>query len=285
MTVTTAQDVLDHFAVTRAAETAYRAWQTDDRYRSSVVPLVLNHRVAAAYKLTNDDMAKACAATALQHGHALGTVRKAEAERVVPIRDWNPPFAFTQVLHHLLEQMNAIPTWPDFVRYIRWTEEGRTVLGNDAGLAVDAAATCVDGAGSPRWTTAEINSALRWRLGNAYYSFLRELDVLIRLRAHGLDARMHPLADALFRVDAWIGSTVLTICIGNPRYRHGHEGRKKEARRLLAGAPRPFVFEPIELPNDAQRGKAYLAPETHLEQRIQELLPRARTLGAEGVHG
>lgn len=285
MTMTTAQDVLGHFAVTESAEVAYRAWQTDDRYRSSVVPFVLNHRVVTAYRLTNDDMLQACAATELLYGHALGEVRKAKAERVVPIRDWNPPFAFTQVLHHLLEQMDSIPTWPDFVRYIRRAEEGRRLLGNEAGLAVEAARACVDGAGNPRWTAQEINDALRWRLGNAYYSFLRELDVLIRLRARGLDARMHPLADALFRVDAWIGNTVLSIRIGNPRYRHGHEGRKKEARRLLAGAPRPFAFEPIELPNDARRGKAYLAPETHLEQRIQELLPRGPLPGAETVHG
>ncbi|WP_152646219.1 hypothetical protein [Streptacidiphilus albus] len=286
MAVTTAQDVLAHFAVTEAAKAAYLAWQTDDRYRSTVVPCVLGHRVAAAYALTHEDVLRACAATELPYGHALGTVRKAEAERVVPIRDWNPPFAFTQVLHHLLEQMGSIPTWPEFVDYIRWSREGREMLGNDAGLVLRAAGARVDSAGNPRWTAPAINDALRWRLGNAYYSFLRELHVLVHLRARGLDARVHPLADALFRADAWIGRTVLSIYIGNPRYRHEHEGRKQEAQRLLGAAPRPFTFESINLPNDARRGMAYLAPDTLLEQRVQELLAQSpRAPGTKALHG
>ncbi len=74
---------------------------------------------------------------------------------------------------------------------------------------------------------------MRWRIGNYYYSFLREIHLLSILRETGLDLLFHPLADALFRVDAWLGDLVLSLYVGNARYRTvTGTGRKLAAREI-----------------------------------------------------
>lgn len=42
------------------------------------------------------------------------------------------------------------------------------------------------------------HGAMRWRIGNFYYSFLREQYVHAVFRECGVHLRQHPLADALF---------------------------------------------------------------------------------------
>ena len=88
---------------------------------------------------------------------------------------------------------------------------------------------------------------MRWRIGVAYYSFAREVYTIAVLRAGGLDFRAHPLADALFRVDAWTGRTVLSLYIRNPRFRDGARGRKPRTADILAGAQPPFRYEELRL--------------------------------------
>ena len=67
------------------------------------------------------------------------------------------------------------------------------------------------------------------------------------LRAEGLDVRAHPLADALFRVDAWVDSTILCLYIRNARFRDGSRGRKPRAADILAGARPPFRYAELRL--------------------------------------
>ncbi|WP_410608787.1 hypothetical protein [Amycolatopsis sp. lyj-109] len=64
------------------------------------------------------------------------------------------------------------------------------------------------------------SDALRWRFGNAYYSFLREVHTLVYLRGNGLDVRFHPLADALFRIDSWMDDAVFSIWVASENFRH-----------------------------------------------------------------
>lgn len=52
-----------------------------------------------------------------------------------------------------------------------------------------------------------------WRLGNAYYSCLRELYVLAVLREAGVPAEYHVIADALFRADFRAGETIISLYV------------------------------------------------------------------------
>ncbi|MDJ1134511.1 hypothetical protein [Streptomyces iconiensis] len=259
---TTAGEVLTHFLVSQAAQSAYESWREDERYKSDVVPCVLAHKTRVAYRLIPDDVERACQATKKPGGHALGWVKKADADRVPAIADWNPPFAFGYLFHRMLETGGRIPEWRDVSRYISNHPDGVHVLGSAIRRAhADHDAT---------YGRQLVEDAIQWRLGNAYYSFLRELHVLSHLRARGLDAQVHPLADALFRVDAWCGNRVLCLYIGNKAYRNEHEGRKKEAVAILGA--QNFEFDVINLPPATTYGEVHLPTTSDIEEHLRRLL-------------
>ena len=70
--------------------------------------------------------------------------------------------------------------------------------------------------------------------------------------------RAHPLADALFRADAWSGRTVLSLYIGNPRFREGPRGRKPRTADILSGAEPPFRVEELRLAAGHAFGRVHL---------------------------
>jgi hypothetical protein len=111
---------------------------------------------------------------------------------------------------------------------------------------------------------------VRWRIGLAYYSFAREVYTIAVLRVAGLDVRSHPLADALFRVDAWTGRTVLSLYISNARFRDGALGRKPRTTSILAGATPPFRCEELRLTTRHEFGCVHL-PEAG---KITAIAPR-----------
>lgn len=100
--------------------------------------------------------------------------------------------------------------------------------------------------------------AMLWRIGNSYYSFLRELFVIAALRERGVDLRCHPLADALFRVDCWFDRNVISLYIGNATYRDGVAGRKLDPRVLLGDAQPPFRFREIRVGTPRRFGVVHL---------------------------
>jgi hypothetical protein len=72
--------------------------------------------------------------------------------------------------------------------------------------------------------------------------------------------RVDPLADALFRADAWFERTVVSLYVGNTKFRHD-DGPKTAPRRILAGCDPPWhpadlrlraqdVFGRVHLPRD-----------------------------------
>ena len=195
---------------------------------------------------------------------ALGQARRAVGDRVVPIRDWHPDFAFTHVLHFVTEALGHLPTYQGFRDFTRNDPIGRAMLYSPAEDAI-AAATA---AGYSRPDAAE---AMRWRIGNAYYSFVREVHVLAYLRHHGIDVRVHPLADALFRADAWTGDTVVSLYVGNEKFRQGTQGRKPPAHSVLSDALPPFDFLSLELPTVRRFGVVHLAAEERLAAAVAKL--------------
>lgn len=257
---TTASEVIDRFAKRSGlAASRLQSWRADPT-KAAVVPRVESHVVSTMYNLTPDDVISVCERTE----HALGDVRKADAMRVEEIRDWHPAFAFTHVFHFAVEEAKRLPTYTEFRDYCRDDTFGNTALWAPAQEAINRAATSCD--------RQSARAAMRWRIGNAYYSFIREAFVLSVLRASGLEAELHPLADALFRVDLWIENVNVSLFIGNNTFRSEGQGRKDRPEQLLSDARPPFRFHSIQLTTQHRFGVVHLPARAEIERCAIELV-------------
>jgi hypothetical protein len=262
---TTSAEVIATFAVTPRARALLRRWQ-DDPGRPLVVRTVLGHSTRVLYELAPDHIEAVCRATE----HPLGDIRKAAATAVPPVVDWRPDFAFTHVMHLALEQLGGLPSFQDFARFCAEDRTGITALGDPARRI--RAQACRQG-----YPPAQVAQAIRWRIGLAYYSFVRESYTIAVLRSSGLDVRAHPLADALFRVDAWAGRTALSLYIRNSRFRDGDSGRKPRTADILAGARPPFRCEELRLPVQHEFGCVHLPDAARLRAIAQRLTATGRS--------
>ena len=245
---TTGSDVLAMFAGrSRIARREHAAWRNDSSKRL-VVPVVEAHESAVVYQLTMDAVQSVCERTE----HALGQSRRDVAERVSVVRDWHPDFAFTHVMHYVLERLGHLYTYQEFREFTKIDDGARSMLR-------DPAVRIVHEAEQLGFDNDDARSAVRWRVGNAYYSFLRELHVLVHLRDADVDAHLHPLADALFRTDLWVDDVIVSLYIGNAFFRKGAVGRKRTPEEILGDAHPPFRFTAIELPIQRTFGNVHLA--------------------------
>lgn len=262
---TTAEDVRSTFLVTDGAVREYERWRRHPR-RRRVVPAVENHRTRVLYTLTPQDVEEVCKNTE----HALGEVKSSRVARVRGARDWNPDFAFTHLLHFYLEKYKSLPTWQDFRRFLLETAEGYEMLGRQA---TEYRNSLVNDHVSIELAT----EAIRWRVGNSYYGILRDIYTIVQLRSYGLDVRAHPLADALFRVDAWAGTSLLSLRVRNALFRDAHGGRKIPAEKLLHDEHPRFSFQPIELEPAEKFGVVHLPKQDEIQQVAQRLSTRCDT--------
>lgn len=254
---TTAQSVIERFAVSSAARAALELWI---RQRPNVSKHVLAHVTRTPYAIEIADLRRVAESTE----HALGNTARRVAESVVPIRDWNPAFAMTHVLHYALETLGAPFTYQDFRAFCRDDSSARQMLWYPAIEAIEEAAR-TSGASSAR-------AAMRWRIGNAFYSFLRELVALCELRLRHVDLEIHPLADALFRVDAWSGQTAVGLYIGNRTFRDGSAGRKPQPDAMLGPT---FDFVTINMPTQHTFGRLHVPAREALDAAASMILAAA----------
>jgi hypothetical protein len=256
---TTAQEVIATFAVTPRARSLLRQWR-EDPARPEVSRTVLGHTTRALYELEPFRIEAICQASE----HPLGDIRKNVAMAVRPVVDWRPDFAFTHVMHLALERIGSLPTFQDFARFCRNDPAGHAALGGPAREIRQRAAR-------QGYPPGQVSQAVRWRIGVAYYSFAREVYTIAVLRAAGLDVRAHPLADALFRVDAWAGRTVLSLYIRNARFRDGPRGRKLRTGDILAGARPPFRCQELRLPTRHEFGCVHLPEPGQIRRMAREI--------------
>lgn len=260
MLETTADDVLELFCTSAGTEERFEIWNSDPR-RVAVAPVVMAHRTRVLYRSTEDDVQAVCQRTE----HALGQVRRDVGESVREIVDWHPDFAFTHTFHTCIERIGAIPTYEQFREFALDDVAGREMLGDPARAMIRSLAD--DGCPEGR-----ARAAMRWRVGNAYYGFLREAYTLVQLRQRGIDLRVHPLADALFRVDAWVGRRALSLRVGNKKFRQGASaGRKTPAEQLLADVRPPLEFDTIELAAATEFGAVHVPTALHLDRAAARL--------------
>ncbi|TMR91020.1 hypothetical protein [Nonomuraea basaltis] len=259
---TTAQDVLGLFNVTPQTRQALADWRADNSKKDTVVPFVEAHETSSVYQLEPGDVERVCRTTE----HALGEVKRVTAESIQDIVDWHPDFAFMHVLHYCVEATSELPTWQRFCEFVREDRQARAMLWRPAQEEVQRVAS--SSAGISR---SIVKDAMRWRVGNAYYSFLREIYVTTHLRAAGLDVRMHPLADALFRVDFWCGRTACSLLVKNSKFHKDDEGRKRQTSELLSGAMPPFQFHKIQLERASRFGVVHLPGAEQIELAAKQL--------------
>lgn len=260
---TLAQDVLQQFCTSRGTQRIFQRWREDPR-RTLVAPVVLGHRVSKLYELDADDVTEVCERTE----HALGNVQRGDGEAVRAIVDWHPDFAFTHMFHVCMERRASLPTYEEFREFTDGDQLGWQMLGTPSRRKVHE----VIDSGVP---DSLARAAMRWRVGNAYYSFLREVYTVVELRGRGVDLRVHPLADALFRVDSWVGRKALSLRVGNKKFREGEQfGRKTPAEEILADILPPLQFESIELRPATVFGRVHLPSSGHLDTAAATLLSR-----------
>ncbi|WP_062987678.1 hypothetical protein [Nocardia anaemiae] len=229
----------------RTASTALKTWRRRPG-REYVAEKVLAHVTTAAYTVASEDISQ------LATPHSLGSISRRQAQKIASIRDWNPDFAFTHLFHFALEDLGGVFTWDQFQQ---WSRQPHV----QPWLWVPAHAA-VERAREQGFTYPQARDAMRWRIGIAYYSFLRELYVIAALRERGLPMRCHPLADALFRIDAWCDDVLLELFISNNTFRAGTAhptGRKPGVSAYFSDQPR-FKMVSYEMQPQRIYGRVHL---------------------------
>ncbi|MFC0105664.1 hypothetical protein [Kibdelosporangium aridum] len=225
-----------------------------------MIETVRNHVSETLYILTPEDVEE----TFEENEHPLGDIDRGSVENIKRAKNWWPAYAFTHLLHFLLEATGRLPTWQEFREFYTATNVGWRMLGQEAQARLEL----LEFEGVPHDIA---KNALTWRVGNAYYGLVRDIYTLVHLRAFGVDARAHPLADALFRTDCWIGRHVLSIRVKNPEFASGVAGRKKSPEWLLKNAKPPFSFSTIELEPATEYGTVHLPEIGSVKERAGEL--------------
>lgn len=245
--MTTAAQALDHFTKrSNKAKKRYDQWVMTPG-KEPVVRLVMSHETATFEALSVSDVTSVARTT----HHALGDSSSKRAQGVAPIRDWNPNYAFVHILHHVTETIKRVPTWQEFRDVAATDPEVRSMLWEPAQEAIRRAVR--HGCSVP-----DARNAMRYRIGNAYYSFLREAFVCAALRENDIPVRYHALADALFRVDLYTEEININLYVGNAMYKKDSAGRKIGSIQLLSDAVPAFASIDLQLPTQHAFGCVHL---------------------------
>jgi hypothetical protein len=186
--------------------------------------------------------------------HAIGDLRPKDSIREV--EDFTTPYTYSYMLHGMMEHFRILPRWSDFWAYFRGKADWAFYTPFKERFSLDPS-------DRDRWMA--YHRALHWRVGNGYYSFLREVDLITRLRCdHGLPIRYHILADVLFRVDMWVGNVLVCVYIKNKTYRDQQFGRKKTVADLIDVSKFKVLHVDLEAP--LVFGRPSLVPDAEVER-------------------
>lgn len=235
--MTTALEVRRLFNVTQETRFVFNGWYSGKKH---VVEPVMAHRAEAVHRITAAEVEDVCL-TAPPHGPPTD---------LPGVRDWRPDFPFAFVAHHVVEELGRLPTWSEFRGFC--AGEPATLWAPAREAIAEAGRRGVDGRAARR--------AVADRVSARFGAFLREVHVVAALRERGLDVRVHPLADAVFRVDAWVDRLIL-----NPR------GGGQRSAELLVHAMPPFFFTDLGLTFSHRVGPIALAPRGQLDRAAAKL--------------
>lgn len=236
------------------AKNAYEQWKTRPGY-SAVVEFVESFTHERLFGIAPDQVRRVCDETE----HALGEVQK--ERQIREINDFTCPFALQHLFHRFIERTGEIPTWQRFWRWMthqarpHWLDEIKPLRNQLM---------------ARNYSEQRISEAIRWRLGNFYYSALREVDLLVALQARGVKVKYHLLADVLLRVDCWTGRTLVRTYVPNIEYRAAAEGRKIPAVQFFSPNDTPFNI--VDFPVEREGfGRVWLVSERSIAKLAERL--------------
>ncbi|MBW4720705.1 hypothetical protein [Saccharothrix obliqua] len=235
--MTTALDVRRIFNVTQETRLHFNGWFSDHKH---VAALVMNHEADVVLRVTPQDVVEAC----------ITVPRTGPPPDVLDIRGWRPDFAFTHVAHHVVETLGRLPGWAEFRDFCESDERTRSMLWTPAQEAIAGA----------RAERPLARKAMHHKVVTEFSAFLRHTYVVAELRRNGLDVRVHPLADVVFRVDAWVERLIL-----NPR------GGPQRSADLLVHAMPPFFFHDLGFTESEQVGAVALPSRRQLDRAVRSL--------------
>jgi hypothetical protein len=217
----------------------YREWEMRADLRAAgVIDFVKGFTHERLYRIDRDELNRVVAQTKHPLRDIWPRKRKRDQEAVDLVADADVPWSFMQVFHMYLEA-HGLPTWQAFrsflagdgIEYI-WGPYKRQ-------LNFDADPEDVE-------HRSLVSDGTAWRLGNMYYSALREIDILVSLREKGIMANYHVLPDALFAADFWCGNRIASVYIQNPDFKSvdgsGRKGRPQEIFRDTRFTCRDFAI-------------------------------------------
>lgn len=219
----------------------------------------LEHRVL--YTLQNSDVRTAIERTT----HALGNIDKSAA-KFDDIHNYSPPVPLIYIFHSILEKMGSVPIWNDIQRYL---------FGDFRSLCWEpfCASRSLDASKPVKLHDQRILDAFQWRMGNAYYSWLREVELLTYLRrTHRFDLKYHFLVDAEWRADFIGGSILLELYVKNREFKDDDSGRKLTCLSMNAGFTVVDIKMDIKEVNSGLKfGKPWMVSATSKDQIVREL--------------
>lgn len=211
----------------------FDSWLKRPGLRETVVPFVTEFRHEKLFEFQMSDYEQVVAAS----GHALGDVQS--GEQMKEVENYWTPYALQHLFHDLIETKGILPTWEDFSSWVKTDVKSRylrPLLDHFGYRNMDAA------------ERLKLGRAIRWRLGKFYYSAMREIELMIRVKQEfGIQLRYHLLADVLLRVDFWSGRALVCVWFSNPKYRSQDAGRKVAARTLFNESQDGFQIVNVEI--------------------------------------
>jgi hypothetical protein len=231
---TTALDVRRLFNVTQETRFHFNGWF---RQRNEVVRQVMAHEADAVFRVTPDEVEAACRSAP----------RPPPSPDIPEVAEWRPEVSFTVVAHHVVEALGRLPDWSEFREFCASDATTRAMLWTPAQEVV-------------KELPGEARRAMHQRVVADYAAFLADMHVVSVLRAHGFDVRVHPLADVVFKVDAWVERLVL-----NPR------GGGQRSADLLVHAMPPFFFLDLGVTEHEQVGGVALPARAQLDHAARRL--------------
>jgi len=153
-------------------------------------------------------------------------------------RDWHIPAVdnlsggepLVLAMHRYVEENARVPSWPDVVDWM--TTPAMLPVFVTPAWELFHSLPDVARPERRRW-----QMAIQWRIGNAYLSFLREMDFLSRMTHEmGIPLRTHVVVDTVLKIDFWHGDDA--ICLWLPNSFVG----RKETPSLVRGAVHDVIF-------------------------------------------
>ncbi|MBF6174435.1 hypothetical protein [Nocardia blacklockiae] len=256
-------EVARHFGSRGQAQRELQLWKTR-KGREYIAERVLAHVSTTVHDLRPHEI------RTLQSSHPLGNLHPPEGYKVKAIKNWHPGFAFAHLFHFCLEDHGTIYSFDQFFEWAQ-LDEHSPWLWTPMRKIIDTRRTDQQ--------RADADASLRWRIGLAYYGFIREIYTVACLRDRGLPMLSHPLADALFRADTWCLNVVVEIFVRNSQFKSGTEGRKHPAEYYLADQPQ-FRFERLEMEHGHEFGRVHLPTDAEVDacaDRIRRLIQLQHT--------